>query len=149
MKLFFVLIITANVSFLPYKSVQPYTFGGGQERQDSQGHDSNQRKTSQGESLPESQRPITDADVLPGKALKKAQPKYPKEAKKARVEGTVKVNIVVDEKGRVVKADAVSGDVLLREAAEKAALKWRFEPTLLFGKPVKVTGLLSFNFALR
>lgn len=103
---------------------------------------------STGERPPESQRPITDVDLVPGKALKKVQPKYPKEAKKARVTGTVQVKVVVDEKGKVAKADAISGEPLLHQAAEKAALKWRFEPTLLFGKPVKVSALLTFNFIL-
>jgi TonB family protein len=87
--------------------------------------------------------------VIAGKAVKKVQPKYPKEAKKARLEGEVKVKITVDEKGRVVKAAALNGDPILQEAAVKAAFKWRFEPTLLYGIPVKVVGQISFNFTLQ
>jgi protein TonB len=91
----------------------------------------------------------SSSDVLPGKALKRVEPKYPKEARKARLEGQVKVAIVVDQKGRVIKADALTGDPILQDAAVKAAFKWRFEPTLLYGQPVKVTGTISFNFSLQ
>jgi TonB family protein len=97
----------------------------------------------------ESQKAIGSNDVVPGKALKRAQPKYPKDAKKAGIQGVVTVKITVDEKGRVIQADAVSGNQLLRGAAEKAALKFKFEPTLLYGQPVKVSGVISFNFSLQ
>jgi len=43
---------------------------------------------------------------------------------------------------------AVSGHPLLREAAVEAAKHARLKPTLLSGKPVKVTGTLVYNFKL-
>ena len=53
-----------------------------------------------------------------------------------------------DETGKVVSASAVSGHPLLRPAAEQAARQARFTPTLLSGEPVRVTGLLTYNFVL-
>lgn len=86
--------------------------------------------------------------VLNGKAISKPQPLYPSLAKAARTQGTVAVKVVVDETGSVVSAEAVSGHPLLRAAAVAAARQAKFSPTLLSGKPVKVSGLLTYNFVL-
>ena len=86
--------------------------------------------------------------VLNGKAIKKPQPRYPPDAKSARAQGTVTVQIVVDENGNVASAQAVSGHSLLRGAGEEAARKAKFEPTTLCGRPVKVSGVITYNFVL-
>lgn len=86
--------------------------------------------------------------VLNGKAISKPEPPYPPAAKAARASGTVVVQITVDEKGKVVEAKAVSGHPLLQASAVAAARQARFSPTLLAGKPVKVTGTISYNFIL-
>ena len=65
-----------------------------------------------------------------------------------RATGTVAVDVVLDESGRVVSAVATSGPTLLREAAIQAARKARFSPTKLSGQPVKVTGVINYKFAL-
>jgi TonB family protein len=84
--------------------------------------------------------------VLNGKAVSKPEPAYPPTARAARASGAVVVQITVDESGRVVSASAVSGHPLLRQAAEQAARQARFTPTLLSGKPVRVTGTITYNF---
>lgn len=86
--------------------------------------------------------------VLNAKATSKPEPSYPSLAKAARASGAVIVKVTVDETGKVVSADAVSGHPLLRPAAIAAAREATFKPTLLSGKPVKVTGLLTYNFVL-
>jgi TonB family protein len=86
--------------------------------------------------------------VLQGSALKRVQPSYPPVAKAARASGPVQVQITVNEKGEVIEAMAVSGHPLLREAALEAARQWQFKPTELGGAPVKVQGVLTFNFTL-
>ena len=86
--------------------------------------------------------------VLNGKAIDKPEPPYPALAKAARASGTVNVQVTVDETGRVVSAAAVSGHPLLRAAAVEAAKKARFTPTLLSGEPVRVSGVLTYNFVL-
>ena len=86
--------------------------------------------------------------VLNGKAISKPQPPYPAIAKAARASGTVTVQILVDESGRVVSASAVGGHPLLQQAAVSAARQARFSPTLLSGQPVKVSGVITYNFVL-
>lgn len=86
--------------------------------------------------------------VLNGKATSLPQPAYPALAKAARAKGTVVVKVTVDETGNVVSASAVSGHPLLHAAAVQAAKQAKFTPTLLSGKPVRVSGLLSYNFVL-
>jgi TonB family protein len=86
--------------------------------------------------------------VLNGKAISKPRPAYPPRAKAARASGTVTVQILVDESGQVVSAQAVSGHPLLRQAAAAAAQRARFSPTRISGQPVKVSGVVTYNFIL-
>ena len=74
--------------------------------------------------------------ILQGTAIRRVEPLYPRMANLAGVSGSVVVEVVVDEKGIVVSARAMSGHVLLRAAAESAARGWRWNPTILNGVPV-------------
>jgi TonB family protein len=85
--------------------------------------------------------------VLNGKAIQLPVPLYPPAARSARASGLVTVQVVIDEKGKVISAKAESGHVLLRESAIQAAKEARFSPTLLSGQPVKVAGEINYNFA--
>lgn len=96
-------------------------------------------------------RPIlkpVSGGVLNGTAVHLPQPVYPDAAKRMRTAGTVTVEVVLDETGKVVSAVAASGPAILREAAVQAALKARFSPTKLSGQPVKVSGVINYKFAL-
>jgi TonB family protein len=84
--------------------------------------------------------------VINGKATSLPVPAYPPAAKAVGASGKVDVQVVIDELGKVVSASAVSGNLLLRQAAEKAAWGARFSPTLLSKVPVKVTGVIVYNF---
>jgi periplasmic protein TonB len=101
------------------------------------------------EPKPEPKKTIVSGGVLNGKAISKPPPAYPPIAKAARAAGTVTVQIVVDESGRVISASAVSGHPLLQQAAVAAARQARFSPTLLSGQPVKVSGVITYNFVLQ
>jgi protein TonB len=98
---------------------------------------------------PPKPKTIVSGGVLNGKAISKPQPAYPQIAKAARASGTVTVQIVVDESGKVISASAVSGHPLLQQAAVAAARQARFSPTLLSGQPVKVSGVITYNFVLQ
>lgn len=87
--------------------------------------------------------------ILNGKAISKPRPVYPPVALAAGASGTVNVQIVVDESGEVISAKAISGHTLLQDAAVEAAHRARFSPTLLSGQPVKVSGMLSYNFVVQ
>ena len=90
--------------------------------------------------------PRVSKGVIQGDALVKAQPIYPSIAKQINAAGEVQVAIIISENGRVIEAKAVKGHPVLRAAAEDAARKWIFRPTLLDGKPVKQPGTLTFVF---
>lgn len=88
-------------------------------------------------------------DNLKSKVVSNPQPKLPDAARNAKVSGPVRVELTVDENGRVTSAKAVSGNPLLRKAAEDSARTARFTPTKLKGQPVKVTGVIQYNFVLQ
>lgn len=84
--------------------------------------------------------------VLNGKATSLPKPPYPPAARAVRASGAVSVQVLIDESGNVVSASAVSGHPLLRAAAVQAARGARFSPTMLSGQPVKVSGVITYNF---
>lgn len=94
-------------------------------------------------------RPKIEGGVLNGKALELPQPVYPAIARAAYASGTVTVQVLIDEQGNVVAARAIDGHPLLQAAAVGAARQARFSPTLLEGEPVKVTGVIQYNFVSR
>lgn len=84
--------------------------------------------------------------VLNGKATSLPKPAYPAAARAVNAEGAVSVQVLIDEQGTVISASAVSGHPLLRAAATEAARGAQFSPTLLQGQPVKVSGVITYNF---
>src|SRR6266436_8604481 len=84
--------------------------------------------------------------VLNGKAISLPKPAYPPIAKQAHASGTVVVQVTIDENGGVMAAHAVSGHPLLQAVCVAAARQARFSPTKLSGQPVKVTGVITYNF---
>ncbi len=84
--------------------------------------------------------------VLNGKAISLPKPAYPPIARQAHASGTVVVQVTIDENGNVISARAVSGHPLLQAVSIGAARGARFSPTKLSGQPVKVTGVITYNF---
>ena len=91
---------------------------------------------------------VVRKDVINSEAISLPKPIYSEIAKRLRIQGSVRVQVLVDEQGRVVSAKALSGSPFLIPEAQKAALQARFSPTLLGGQPVKVSGLITYNFVL-
>ena len=87
-----------------------------------------------------------DSGVLNGKALALPKPAYPAIAKAAHASGTVRVQVVIDEEGNVSQARAIDGHPLLQAVSVAAARQAKFTATLLEGEPVKVTGVIEYNF---
>ena len=81
-----------------------------------------------------------------GKATHLVQPPYPPIAKSAHASGTVTVQVLIDESGNVISAQPTSGHPLLQAAAVNAARDSKFSPTKLGGQPVKVSGVIIYNF---
>ena len=81
--------------------------------------------------------------------IARVQPEYPAIARQQKVTGRVEVEADVDEKGVVVRAQAVSGPMLLRGAAEQAVTKWKFKPASIEGVNIPSKARISVNFNLQ
>lgn len=89
-------------------------------------------------------------DILNGKALDLPKPDYSADARARRLSGVVVIKVEIDEQGKVSGAtDICQGPPFLSEASIKSALKARFTPTLVYGQPVKATGVIQYNFVVR
>lgn len=84
--------------------------------------------------------------VVNGRATSLPKPPYSAAALAINAGGQVTVQVLIDEQGKVVSANAISGHPMLKRDSERAALNARFSPTLLSKVPVKVTGVIVYNF---
>jgi TonB family protein len=91
---------------------------------------------------------IKSMGVITGLATYLPKPMYTEIAKRARAQGSVNVQVLIDETGRVISAKALGGSPFLTVEAQKAAMQARFAPTLLSNQPVKVSGVITYNFVL-
>jgi len=76
----------------------------------------------------------------------KVVPEVPEVARSSRTFGTVKVTVAIDETGNVVSAKATDGPIVLRQAAENAARRWKFRPATRNGQPTSTMQIIQFNF---
>jgi TonB family protein len=86
-------------------------------------------------------------DIVNGTPTTQPQPAYPAKAKKFGVQGPVTISVSLDEEGKPIEVRAKSGHTLLLDSAARAACDARWTPTLLAGKPVKVSASITYNFA--
>lgn len=81
-------------------------------------------------------------------ATKKVNPVYPPLAKSLMISGTVRIEAIIDESGKVADIKSASGNPLLQAAAIEALKRWEFKPFVKDGHPVKAEGYVLFNFSL-
>jgi TonB family protein len=93
------------------------------------------------------QKPNT-ASIVPAKLLKKVQPEYPADAREKRIEGTVKLQVIVRKDGTVTVQNVVEGDPALSPAAIEAVRQWRYEPWQLNGQPIELQTTIDVVFSL-
>lgn len=93
-------------------------------------------------------RVLKISTVLNSRAMSLPRPNYPAMARQIRLQGTVTVQVLIDETGRVVSAKG-SGHPLLVGEAQKAAMQARFSPTVISETPVKVSGVITYNFVMQ
>ncbi len=79
-------------------------------------------------------------------ATRLVTPIYSQMDRKMGISGKVTVQIVLDENGKIVSAQATDGPKALRPAAEEAARKSTFMAVLNGDKPSKATGFIVYNF---
>ena len=78
----------------------------------------------------------------------RVQPQYPQEARDNRIQGTVRLHVVLSTSGKVQQLDVVSGDPILAKAAAEAVRQWLYKPMLLNGEPVEVDTTVDVVFSL-
>jgi protein TonB len=83
-----------------------------------------------------------------GDLLKKVNPIYPPNAKRAGIEGDVLLRILIGTDGRVTVLDVVSGNQMLRDAARQAVLQWGYETYDRNGQISEVVTLARVQFRL-
>lgn len=93
--------------------------------------------------------PLFAQEEVKPKVLKKQEPAYPKGAKDAKIEGTVRITVVIGTDGRAGSFKVVSGDPQLGEAAIESVRGWEFEPGRKNGVPVDCKATIEVNFRLK
>ena len=101
------------------------------------------------ESKPPAVKPVKSLGVVNGMATYLPKPAYSAIAKAAHASGMVTVQVLIDENGRVISAHALNGHPLLLQPSVQAALEARFTPTMLSKQPVKVSGVITYNFVMQ
>jgi TonB family protein len=91
---------------------------------------------------------VVSKGPITGLAIYLPKPTYTEIAKRARAQGSVSVQVLIDESGHVISAKALSGNPFLTVEAQKAAMQARFSPTMLGNQPVRVSGTITYNFVL-
>ena len=86
------------------------------------------------------------ADVMASNLISSQQPSYPGIARLARLEGAVVLQAVISKDGTVDRVQVLNGHHLLRRAASKAVLSWRYKPYLLNGRAVEVATTITVKF---
>jgi TonB family protein len=82
------------------------------------------------------------------KLIEQPYPMYPKEAKEARIQGTVSLAAIIGKDGHVQNLTVITGHPLLVPAALQAVNQWVYEPTYLNGEPTAVETQIDVNFTL-
>lgn len=81
-----------------------------------------------------------------GKIVFYQKPDYPNEAKNTQIGGIVEVTVKVDEKGRILEVEKITGNRLLQGAAAQSAIRGKFTPTFCDGKSISISALMIYNF---
>jgi len=88
--------------------------------------------------------PVRNERFIRERAIFKVIPVY--HSTGSSPQGVVIVRVIIDEDGTVEDAESIRGHTPLKELAEEAARRWRFEPVLVKGQPVEVESVLTFRF---
>jgi protein TonB len=92
--------------------------------------------------------PRVGSGIREPKKIAHVAPEYPEIARRARIEGTVILEAVLDATGRVESVRVLRSEPLLDEAAIRAVRQWRYSPTELNGVPVPVLMTITVQFFL-
>jgi TonB family protein len=87
-------------------------------------------------------------NVAQANLISNPKPLYPPEAKRARIQGTVRLDIEVAPDGTVKDISVADGPPELIQSAVDAVKQWVYRPTLLNGEPVAVLTTVDVHYTL-
>jgi TonB family protein len=90
-----------------------------------------------------------DGDEFQKRIVSAPRPAYPEIARKAGIEGMVRLQVRLTQDGRIEVQKLLEGDTILADAAIAAVKQWRGKPVWMNGKPINVISTVSFEFHLR
>ena len=90
----------------------------------------------------------TPLGVAAGLLIKKVQPTYPEEARRNRVQGSIRMAAVINKTGDVVDLELIDGPIELAVSAVNAVRLWKYRPYLFNGEPVAVDTQVIVNYTL-
>ena len=91
-------------------------------------------------------RPVSQG-VVPGRLLRKVNPAYPVQAREARLQGAVVLDVLINKNGKVGQVRVLSGHPLLNQAAVQAVKAWVYEPFRLNGEPIDAETQVTVKFS--
>jgi protein TonB len=99
---------------------------------------------------PKPSKPVTvGGKVFEGRIVKRVPPEYPRVAKLARVQGSVRYTAVIGKDGKIRDLKYVSGNAMLATPeVMRAVSEWEYQPYLLNNEPVDVITEITVNFVL-
>lgn len=89
------------------------------------------------------------ASLQLGQLISRVEPVYPEDAERQRIEGAVKLHVIIDRDGNIQNIDQMSGPPLLEAAAANAVRQWKYKPTSLGGQPVEAGVDVTVVFRLQ
>lgn len=99
----------------------------------------------QKDEMPISNGNLAGGDVN-GRAISLPRPLYPASARSMKITGPAVVKVLIHENGQVMQADMICGNRVFAASVVLAAVSSKFSPTLIGGKPVKVSGVITYMF---
>ena len=88
------------------------------------------------------------AEVAADLLVSKVDPLYPPLARQARIQGVVRLKVIVGNTGDIEDVQLVSGHPMLAPAAIAAVKQWKYRPYLLNGEPIRADIQVQINFTL-
>ena len=94
------------------------------------------------------QRVHISREVAQHLLIKTVPPKYPKDARRARIQDMVNLKALIDKDGNVADVIPISGEKALAPAAMEAVKQWTYKPYVVNGQAVAAEFEVSINFSL-
>jgi TonB family protein len=89
---------------------------------------------------------VLNGRTIEAKLVRRVMPEYPRSACRAKVTGTVRLEVRLAPDGSVRETKVIEGSPRFAPAAEAAIRRWRYRPTLLNGKPIEVETTILIRF---